>query len=78
MGLSVTDGRSPYGSANRGAGAWSSRLPHHGRMPFPHDQVSYFGRTTARAKLKLFGIRQADRFSHMYVIGKTGSARRPY
>lgn len=41
-------------------------------MPFPHDQVSHFGRTTARAKLKLFGIRQADRLSHVYVIGKTG------
>ena len=38
----------------------------------PKNDVSYFARTNARARHTPFGIRQADRLSHMYVIGKTG------
>ena len=34
--------------------------------------ISYFARTNSRDKRVAFGIRQADRLSHMYVIGKTG------
>ena len=34
--------------------------------------VSYFARTNFHQKNKLFGIRQEDRLSHVYVIGKTG------
>src|ERR1700691_4218526 len=34
--------------------------------------ISYFARTNSRNKRVAFGIRQADRLSHMYVIGKTG------
>jgi hypothetical protein len=34
--------------------------------------VSYFARTNFRQKHKLFGIKQEDRLSHVYVIGKTG------
>lgn len=34
--------------------------------------ISYFARTNHRNSNALFGIRQADRLSHMYVIGKTG------
>jgi hypothetical protein len=34
--------------------------------------VSYLGVTTARHSLTKFGIRQADRFSHIYIIGATG------
>jgi len=34
--------------------------------------VSYFGETTHRRKFVRFGIRQVDRLSHMYAIGKTG------
>ena len=41
-------------------------------MPAAHDQLSYFACTTARARPVPFGIKQADRFSHVYVIGKTG------
>ena len=37
----------------------------------PHD-VSLFGHTNLREPHRVFGIRQADRLSHMYVIGKTG------
>lgn len=34
--------------------------------------ISYFARTNNRNKRVRFGIKQADRLSHMYVIGKTG------
>ena len=36
------------------------------------DDISYFARTNAREPHRVFGIRQADRLSHIYVIGKTG------
>lgn len=36
-----------------------------------NPDISYFATTNARAK-RPFGIRQADRLLHMYVIGKTG------
>jgi energy-coupling factor transporter ATP-binding protein EcfA2 len=38
----------------------------------PRDEISYFARTNFRNRGQLFGIKQADRLSHMYVIGKTG------
>jgi Helicase HerA, central domain len=38
-----------------------------------HSQdISYFANTNARRTFNTFGIKQADRLSHMYVIGKTG------
>lgn len=40
-------------------------------MPFNPD-VSYFGRTNARQPYRTFGIKQADRLFHQYVIGRTG------
>jgi len=36
------------------------------------ERVSYFARTNFHREFKPFGIKQADRFSHIYVIGKTG------
>lgn len=42
-------------------------------MPEAPDQpISYFAETTARSRFRRFGIKQADRLSHVYVIGKTG------
>jgi type IV secretory pathway VirB4 component len=43
------------------------------KMPLnsPRD-ISVFARTDFRNQQKTFGIRQADRLQHMYVIGKTG------
>lgn len=38
----------------------------------PPDDISYFARTTGRHPYVRFGIRQADRLSHIYAIGKTG------
>lgn len=45
-------------------------------MKRPTDnQVAFFARTNFRDERKLFGIRQADRLHHMYVIGKTGTGK---
>lgn len=37
--------------------------------------ISYFAHTNGRLPHKTFGIYQADRFFHMYAIGKTGSGK---
>src|SRR5690606_8444369 len=37
--------------------------------------ITYLGRTTFRLSDKRFGIRQTDRRSHMYLIGKTGTGK---
>lgn len=34
--------------------------------------ISYFGETNHRRDFRRFGIRQADRLSHFYILGKTG------
>jgi type IV secretory pathway TraG/TraD family ATPase VirD4 len=39
------------------------------------DHLSFFGRTNFRGNRRLFGIQRADRRSHMYVIGKTGTGK---
>jgi hypothetical protein len=36
------------------------------------NEVSYFANTTFRRSFRPFGIRQSDRLSHLYVLGKTG------
>ena len=38
-------------------------------------RITYFARTNARNDRRVFGIKQADRLSHMYVIGKTGTGK---
>jgi type IV secretory pathway TraG/TraD family ATPase VirD4 len=38
-------------------------------------EISYFGETNHRRKFTRFGIKQADRLSHMYLIGKTGTGK---
>ena len=38
-------------------------------------RITYFAKTTWRSKGKKFGIRLADRRSHMYIIGKTGTGK---
>ena len=40
--------------------------------PDAHDGISYFAQTNFRRAFKAFGVKQADRLSHIYVIGKTG------
>ena len=40
-----------------------------------NPQISYFARTNARFPHHTFGIKQDDRFSHVYVIGRTGAGK---
>lgn len=40
-----------------------------------NSRISRFARTNARRPHRAFGIRQADRLSHIYVIGKTGTGK---
>jgi type IV secretory pathway TraG/TraD family ATPase VirD4 len=37
--------------------------------------ITYFARTNFRSGGRIFGIRRADRLSHIYVIGKTGAGK---
>lgn len=39
------------------------------------NDISYFAVTNGRGEPKRFGIRQADRLSHMYIVGKTGTGK---
>jgi GTPase SAR1 family protein len=40
--------------------------------PLARRNISYFGRTNFHNGNRLFGIKQPDRLSHVYMIGKTG------
>ncbi len=44
-------------------------------MQSPDDKVTYFGQTDYRGKRIKFGIKEQDRWKHMYVIGKTGMGK---
>ena len=45
-------------------------------MTEPHTiGISYFARTNFRNQAVPFGIKQADRLSHLYVVGKTGTGK---
>lgn len=44
-------------------------------MPNNHQLISYFARTNHRKPNQTFGIKQRDRLSHLYVIGKTGTGK---
>ena len=37
--------------------------------------ITYIGQTNFRNERKIFGIKQADRLSHMYIVGKTGTGK---
>jgi DNA helicase HerA-like ATPase len=41
----------------------------------PSQDITYFARTDHRGVHRRFGIRTADRRSHMYVIGATGTGK---
>lgn len=40
-----------------------------------NPDISYFAETNVRFPDRAFGIKQNDRFSHMYVIGRTGAGK---
>jgi len=46
-------------------------------MKFHRDAnpITYFARTNFRNQYRAFGIKRADRLSHMYLIGKTGTGK---
>jgi hypothetical protein len=46
-----------------------------GVMNVPLSDITFFARTNHREPRRVFGIRQADRRSHMYVVGKTGTGK---
>src|SRR3546814_5718106 len=46
-------------------------------MPPPSPNIPFSGRVRFRSDDRLFGIKQNDRFSHVYVIGKTGTGKSP-
>jgi ABC-type lipoprotein export system ATPase subunit len=39
------------------------------------DGVIHIGRVEFRNDDRVFGIKQEDRFSHLYIIGKTGTGK---
>ena len=41
----------------------------------PPHSITYLARTNHRNTGRLFGIKQPDRFSHIYIIGKTGAGK---
>lgn len=43
--------------------------------PKADDRVTYFARTNFRNQRTLFGLRQADRRFHVYILGKTGTGK---
>ena len=40
-----------------------------------YQSISFFGKTNARNSHRYFGIKNNDRFSHIYVIGRTGAGK---
>src|SRR2546428_2426384 len=40
-----------------------------------NSRVTFIARTNFRDDRRLFGIKQADRRAHMYLIGKTGTGK---
>ena len=45
---------------------------HYGGMD---DRVTYLGYTNSRANFRRFGIKERDRFSHVHILGKTGTGK---
>ena len=42
---------------------------------WPDERVSLFARTDFRDQRRAFGIKQADRRSHIYILGQTGTGK---
>src|SRR6185437_442620 len=50
-------------------------MPYCNRMSFNSGDITYLARTDFRNRRQLFGIKREDRFSHVYIIGKTGTGK---
>lgn len=44
-------------------------------MHWPPQNITYLGQTRGRPPLRQFGIRQHDRLSHIFMLGKTGTGK---
>jgi type IV secretory pathway TraG/TraD family ATPase VirD4 len=40
-----------------------------------HQEITFFGSLNFRSDRRTFGIKREDRFSHVYIIGKTGTGK---
>ena len=47
----------------------------HAKGMLQSDTPSLFGETTYHRRFIPFGIKQADRFSHLFILGKTGAGK---
>lgn len=52
--------------------SWSAYKRGEAPLNIPTENCTYFGKTTFRNQLVKFGIKDEDRYKHMYFIGKTG------
>lgn len=68
---------SDRGSFQRGTyrSLWRDKGERHDGRMNPDRDITYFARTNHRNVGTPFGIRRADRRSHMYLIGKTGTGK---
>ena len=41
----------------------------------PNDAITFFGATNRRPPHRMFGVKHADRFLHLYAIGRTGTGK---
>lgn len=63
------------GSKERPLGGWSRTDTIEAMPNGCKNSITVIGRTNYRNQRKTFGIRQADRRAHLYVIGKTGTGK---
>ena len=63
------------GSKERPLGGWSRTDTIEAMANGCKNTITVLGRTNYRNQRKMFGIRQADRRAHLYVIGKTGTGK---
>lgn len=40
-----------------------------------HNPINYFAQSNHRRRKSIFGIKQEDRMSHLYIVGKTGTGK---
>jgi type IV secretory pathway VirB4 component len=50
-------------------------MENHLMREFKNQDILYFARLKFRSHGTLFGIKQADRLLHTYIIGKTGTGK---
>lgn len=56
-------------------GRFGSRPDHKAMAAWPDNRIALFARTNWRNERRAFGIKQADRRHHMYIVGKTGTGK---